>query len=233
LRLTQVKSSLFLEEFNNKDAHEEEEFLRSFDISEEVKWAKMFVQSFEPLVTPVKTFMCFMEPWEDPTGKALAEIKNRVTKFKLADKYEGISLYDDDEDEHRRIVSVDWVNRKGYQVITQLVGSEDDTDENMGYLINEELPPLIKLGTNPGLKMLESAAEAAAWGATGPATAARGPSAAASPAAASPAAASPAAASPAADDDRADADMLEGARRASAENVPLRAGEPWQAEGRR
>ena len=98
-------------------------------------------------------------------------------------------------------------------MIIQLVGSEDDTDENMGYLINDELPPLIMLGKNPGFKMLESAAEAAAWGAVGPAAAAAGHSPA--------------------EDDRADADLLEGARRASAENIPLRAGEAWQGEGRR
>ena len=29
----------------------------------------------------------------------------------------------------------------GYQVVTQLVGFEGDTDQNQGYLINSELPP--------------------------------------------------------------------------------------------
>jgi hypothetical protein len=72
LRLTQVKSSLFfLEEFNNKDAHGEEEFLRSFDISEEGKWAKMFV----------KTFMCYESAAEaaawGATGPATAASRGR------------------------------------------------------------------------------------------------------------------------------------------------------------
>jgi len=62
-------------------------------------------------------------------------------------------LYDENEDgdeeefqEHRKIVSVDWVNRKGYQVVTNLIGSEDDPDLNEGYLTNGSLPPLIKAG---------------------------------------------------------------------------------------
>ena len=37
-------------------------------------------------------------------------------------------IFDDDEDEHRKIASVEWVNRKGYQVVTQLVGSEADVE---------------------------------------------------------------------------------------------------------
>ena len=39
-------------------------------------------------------------------------------------------LYDEEEDDEREIVNVDWANRKGYQVVAQLVGCEGDTDEN-------------------------------------------------------------------------------------------------------
>ena len=63
-------------------------------------------------------------------------------------------------DEHRKIVSVTWAKRKGYQVVTQLstqlVGQEDDTECNEGYLINDALPELIKAGKNPTLRLLGS-----------------------------------------------------------------------------
>ena len=55
-------------------------------------------------------------------------------------------IFDDDEDEHRKIASAEWANRKGYQVVTQLVGSEADVEQNQGYLINSELPPLVAAG---------------------------------------------------------------------------------------
>ena len=108
----------------------------------------MFLKDFTFLAAET-TFMCFVESREDPSGKALADMKNRVMQFKLADKYNGMCIYDDEEDEHRKIVNVDWVNRKGYKVTTQLVGSEDDVDENQGYITNSELPPLIQAGKNP------------------------------------------------------------------------------------
>ena len=38
--------------------------------------------------------------------------------------------------------------------MTQLVGQEDETDCNEGYLINEALPGLIKAGKNPTLRLL-------------------------------------------------------------------------------
>ena len=105
--------------------------------------------------------MCFIEPWEDITLKSIKEMKSRQMEFKLKDKYVSMCLYDENEDgdeekfqEHRKIVSVDWVNRKGYQVVTNLIGSEDDPDLNEGYLINESLPPLIKAGKNPGVRLL-------------------------------------------------------------------------------
>ena len=49
-----------------------------------------------------------------------------------------------------------WAKRQGYQVATQLVGQEDDTDCNEGYLINDALPELIKAGKNPTLRLLGS-----------------------------------------------------------------------------
>ena len=54
-------------------------------------------------------------------------------------------------DEHRKIVSVT-SKRQGNQVVTQLVGQEDDTDCSEGYLINDAHPELIKkAGKNPTL----------------------------------------------------------------------------------
>ena len=38
--------------------------------------------------------------------------------------------------------------------MTQLVGQEDDSDQNQGYLINGTLPGLIKAGKNPTLRLL-------------------------------------------------------------------------------
>ena len=69
-----------------------------------------------------------MEFSDDPEGKALANLRDRITQSKLADKYNGKHLFDDEEVEEREIFNVDWVNRKGYQVVTQLVGFEGDTD---------------------------------------------------------------------------------------------------------
>ena len=108
-------------EFDDKDAHEEECFLRSFDIDEESKFAQMFfvAQNRHGIDAPAKKpFLCFLEDWEDPSGKALSDMKNRVAQFKLVEKYDGMFLYDDDEDEHRKIANVEWANRKGYQVVT-------------------------------------------------------------------------------------------------------------------
>ena len=139
VRLTNVRANMHLGEFDDKDAHEEECFLRSFDIDEESKFAQMFfvTQNRHGIDAPAKKpFLCFLEDWEDPSGKALSDMKNRVTQFKLVEKYDGMFLYDDDEDEHRKIVNVEWVNRKGDQVVMQLVGSEADLEQNQGYLIN-------------------------------------------------------------------------------------------------
>ena len=41
-------------------------------------------------------------------------------------------LYDDDEDEHRKIINVEWANSKGCKVVTQLVGSEAGLEQNQG-----------------------------------------------------------------------------------------------------
>ena len=70
--------------------------------------------------------------------------------FKLTQKYTKVDVFmldksdDGDEeqvDEHRKIASVTWAKRQGYQV-------EDDTDCNEGYLINDALPELIKTGAS-------------------------------------------------------------------------------------
>ena len=85
--------------------------------------------------------------------------------FRLNTKYIGMCLFDEGDDdgdgdpyaEHRKIVSVEWVNRKGHQVMTVLVGSEVDADKRQGYMINTSLPPLIKAGYNPGWTMVDRA----------------------------------------------------------------------------
>ena len=59
-------------------------------------------------------------------------MRDRVTQFKLTDKYNAMHLFDDEEVEEGKIVNVYWDNRKGYKVITQLVGFEGDTDQNQG-----------------------------------------------------------------------------------------------------
>ena len=115
-------------------------------------------------------------------------------------------IFDDDEDEYRKIVSVEWANRKGYQVVTQLVGSEADVEQNQGYLINSELPPLVAAGKNPEYKMIMSPAEAAAL------TAAQQPQ-------------------PRRAGDRGGDDVALAVQRTSAENLPLGAGgASWQGE---
>ena len=53
-------------------------------------------------------------------------------------------------DEHRKIFSVTWAKRQGYQVATQLVGQEDDTDCNEGYLINDPS----RIDQNPTWRLL-------------------------------------------------------------------------------
>ena len=112
-------------------------------------------------------------------------------------------IFDDDEDEHRKIVSVEWANRKGYQVVTQLVGSEADVEQNQGYLINSELPPLVAAGKNPEYKMIMSPAEAAALQPRPPPRA----------------------------NDRSGDDTVSAVQRATAENLPLGpGGAPWQGE---
>ena len=84
--------------------------------------------------------------------------------------------------------------------------SEADLEQNQGYLINSELPPLVAAGKNPEYKMIMSPAEAAAL------TAAQQPQ-------------------PRRADDRGGDDVALAVQRTSAENLPLGAGgAPWQGE---
>ena len=86
VRLTNVRANMHLDEFDDKDAHEEECFLRSFDIDEESKFAQMFFVAQNRHVIDAlakKPFLYFLEDWEDPSGKALSDMKNRVAQFKL------------------------------------------------------------------------------------------------------------------------------------------------------
>ena len=145
--------------------NETEEYLRNFDLGEEAKWAKKFSAQAASTLSLVKDFKCFLEPWEDPARKSIAERNTREVNFRLNTKYIGMCLFDEGDDdgdgdpyaEHRKIVSVEWVNRKGHQVMTVLVGSEVDADKRQGYMINTSLPPLIKAGYNPGWTMVDRA----------------------------------------------------------------------------
>ena len=86
------------------------------------------------------------------------------------------------------------------------MGSEADVEQNQGYLINSELPPLVAAGKNPEYKMVMSPAEAAAL------TAAQQPQ-------------------PRRADDRGGDDVALAVQRTSAENLPLGAGgAPCQGE---
>ena len=79
----------------------------------------------------------------------------------MAQKYKDMRIFDEGTDnngdkysDHRVVVEVDWANHKGWQVVTQLVGQEEDPDMNQGYLVNSTLPPLLKAGKNPGVKLI-------------------------------------------------------------------------------
>ena len=39
-----------------------------------------------------KLLLCFLEDWEDPSGKPLSDMKNRVAQFQLAEKYDGMFI---------------------------------------------------------------------------------------------------------------------------------------------
>ena len=225
IRLTNIHANLHLEDFHNTSPNEQEAYLRNFDLGEEAKWAKSFKDGFS--AAPIaKEFLCMIEPWEDITKKSIKEMKSREMEFKLKDKYVDMKLFDEGKDddgleyrESRVIVSVDWVNRKGYEVVTNLIGHETDSDMNEGYLINESLPPLIKAGKNPGVRLLFSVPVAMA-ATTTVATASSGRrslSVSASAAAA-------------ADDDDDDEDELLAARVATADRLHISAGE-WQGGG--
>ena len=111
-----------------------------------------------------------------------------------------------------------------WQVVTQLIGKEDDPDFNQGYLINATLPPLIKAGKNPGIRLILAPP---VTGAANPVTGAAN-------------AATDTATGPFGVLTEADAggdDAVEAAQRATADNLPMerdrrgaaRAGR-WQAE---
>ena len=101
---------------------------------------------------------------------SLIDFKQRTVEFQIKRKHVHdvpLQLYDEDEgdgdgdayQEHRKIVDVNWVARRGWELVTVLVGSENDQEKNQGYLINSTLPPLIEAGNNPGFKMTMPPAE--------------------------------------------------------------------------
>ena len=121
------------------------------------------------MLAPVTSnFNCYLEELERFEGKPLGEINKREIRFKLKDKYVCMFLYDEGDDgdgsvykEHRKIIEIEWVNRRGWQVVTQVVGEEDDAEKNQGYMVNSTLPPLIKAGKNPGVNLVLAPAGAA------------------------------------------------------------------------
>ena len=125
-----------------------------------MKWSARFLTDLAKSIAPAgQVFKCYIEPWEGVSNLTLAQFKERTVQFQLQTKYieDGdIFLYDEGEDndggtykDHRKIIDLDWVNRVGWQVVTCLVGSEEDSTQNRGYLLNSTLPPLIHAGNNP------------------------------------------------------------------------------------
>ena len=142
---------------------DEEKFLRSFDESE-AKWAADFAKLVRAPVAPgVREFPCFIEPFEDVMALSLIAFKERTVEFQVRKKYitDGeLFLFDEGEEDdgttyqdHRKIINLGWVNRKGWELGTVLVGSEDNREEDRGYLVNSSLPQLIAAGNNPGCVM--------------------------------------------------------------------------------
>lgn len=107
----------------------------------------------------VPVFKCYLEDWESP-DLPVAQRNTRVVRFQLKDKYVGMNFYDIDYDEHRQILDVVWVNRKGHEVITGLVdvvtglGDAEAALDNTNYVINSTLVTMIRAsGRNPGFRL--------------------------------------------------------------------------------
>ena len=159
-RLLKIAACLHLEEVENNKVETDESYLRDFNLTDEAKWMKKFINA-RVAPSQMREFKCYIEDWEDPTGKTLTTLKTHEIKFKLAQKYKDMRIFDEGTDnngdkysDHRVVVEVDWANHKGWQVVTQLVGQEEDPDMNQGYLVNSTLPPLLKAGKNPGVKLI-------------------------------------------------------------------------------
>ena len=107
-----------------------EKFLRSFDESE-AKWAAEFAKLVRALVAPaplgVREFPCFIQPFEDVTALSLIALKERTVEFQARKNYitDGeLILFDEGEEDdgttyedHRKIVNLGWVNRKGWEIL--------------------------------------------------------------------------------------------------------------------
>ena len=66
-------------------------------------------------------------------------------------------LFDEGEEDdgttykdHHNISNLEWVNRKGLELGTVLIGAGDTREEDRGYLVNSSFPKLIAAGNNPG-----------------------------------------------------------------------------------
>ena len=170
IRLQNVNANASLADFNNLNLQDEEAFLQSFTLNKEAGWAKQFkdhLSSFTVEETRI-AFKCFIEPFEDLTQMSLTDFRQRTVEFQIKRKYVHdvpLQLYDEDDgdgdayQEHRKIVDINWVARRGWELVTVLVGSENDQEKNQCYLINSTLPPLIEAGNNPGFKMTMPPAE--------------------------------------------------------------------------
>jgi len=87
----------------------------------------------------VKEFKLWVEDWE----KDALRVMNNANLAALVKKYKHMFFFDDDEDELRRVVEVEWHmavkkgERAAYQLVTQLVSSENVVAELEGYVIND------------------------------------------------------------------------------------------------
>jgi hypothetical protein len=119
-----------------------------------------------PVAPGVREHLCYIQLFEDVTALSLIALKERTVEFQVRKEYitDGeLLLFDEGENDdgtsykdHRKFINLGWVNRKGWELGTVLVGAEDNRDEDRGYLVNSSLPQLIAAGNianNPGYVM--------------------------------------------------------------------------------
>ena len=103
--------------------------------------------------TSVISFNNFREDWEDDK----INTQNKAHEDLLNDKYQHVFLYDEEENETRRIIHVEWSTTRPakYVVITKLVrqdgeaSRDDDDDDLVPYFINDELLKCVRAAPRP------------------------------------------------------------------------------------